>query len=145
SEDVTEQTFWLSRSRLSGLPEGRVGLKGSGAPTNSRRKKQMTEAEARIDAANTFVRLHPEYPNDSQEAFDLMNSVIAQHKLDPSKVSHLEKAWGMVRQICSSVPLRPRQGTTHRNSNPPAQPIQTPQNSEDAALEAAARGLISSG
>jgi hypothetical protein len=57
----------------------------------------MTYDEMRIDAANVFVRMHPDYPAESQEVFDAMNAVIGQNKLDPSKVSHLIRAWALVK------------------------------------------------
>ena len=57
----------------------------------------MTYQEMCIDAANTFVRMYAsEYVNDEAN-FERMNAVIAEHRLDPSKVRDLIRAWTIVK------------------------------------------------
>jgi hypothetical protein len=112
-------------------------------------EETKVEDEKSIRAARDFLRLNRDYA-DTRANFDLMAAVIGRYRLDPSSVSDLNTAWSRVKIITRNdasivqtpAAVRPRQTTAipvpvASEPNPPVDETQ-------AALDAAAKELISS-
>jgi hypothetical protein len=112
--------------------------------------EDTVDEEKLIRAAHDFMRLNPDY-RDTASNFDLMAAVIGRCRLDPSKVADLNTAWSQVKVITRNDPkpvaqspasVRPRQTTVIPVA--PAPEPNPPIDETQAALDAAAKELISS-